>query len=141
MRGRVPLAAVTVLALLSSTSSALAAPSRPMASPPPPAAHSDADGNGLSDALEMFLADRGGDDKIEVVVTWTGPVDLAGAGAAVGHFEVSHEFRIISGFVAEMSPAQARALSRVPGVFRVEENFVAYATNEEANQDYGTAQA
>jgi serine protease AprX len=112
-----------------------------MASPPPPAAHSDADGNGLSDALEMFLADRGGDDKIEVVVTWTGPVDLAGAGAAVGHFEVSHEFRIISGFVAEMSPAQARALSRVPGVFRVEENFVAYATNEEANQDYGTAQA
>jgi serine protease AprX len=139
MPKRARLAALTVAALLFSAQPAVA--ESPQRGPSTPAAaHADVDGNGLSDSLEARLAGRG-DAPIEVVVTWTGPVDVAAAHAAAGPFAVLREFTIIDGFLARMTPQQVRALSRVPGVFRVEENFEVLATNEESNEDYGTRRA
>ncbi|MDP2624381.1 MAG: peptidase S8, partial [Actinomycetota bacterium] len=141
MRKRARLAALTVVALVFSAQPAVAeSPQRGPSTPAAAAAHADVDGNGLSDSLEALLAGRG-DAQIEVVVTWTGPVDIAAAHAAAGPFAVLREFTIIDGFLAQMRPQQVRALSRVPGVFRVEANFEVQATNEEANEDYGTKRA
>jgi len=137
------LATLIVVALLLATQSvAVAAPLETDGPAPAPGdLHADANRNRLSDALEVLLADRAPSAQIEVVVTWTGRADIPAARAAAGPFAVLQEFRIIDGFSALMRPQQIRALSRVPGVFRIEENFTVTVLNEEANEDYGTAQA
>jgi serine protease AprX len=140
MRRRPGLPLLIAVALLAAAQPAAAEPPQRGRSAPP-AALADVDGNGLSDSLEALLDRRGPDDAVEVVVTWTGPVDIAAAHAAAGPFAVVREFTIIDGFFARMKPQQVRALSQVPGVFRIEENFEVHATNEEANQDYGTHRA
>lgn len=134
------LATLIVVALLFATQSvAIAAPSPERTVPA--SAHADANGNRLSDSLEVLLAERGPHDDLEVVVSWTGRPDIPAARAAAGPFALLREFTIIDGFFARMRPQQIRALSRVSGVFRIEENFTVTLSNEEANQDYGTAQA
>lgn len=137
MRKRAGLATLAVVALLFGSQPALSESPAP-GHPAPKAGHADVNGNRQSDSLEVLLARHGGDAEVEVVVTWSGPSNIAAARAAAGPFAVLREFTIIDGFLARMNTDQVRALSRVPGVFRVEENFEVHATNEEANADYGT---
>lgn len=131
-------AAATLLSLSVPAGAAANSTSRNEAGPPP---HADLDRDGLSQALEARLQALGAGEKIEVVVTWTGPADIAAARAAAGPFAVLEEFTVIDGFLASVSPNQARALARVPGVLRVDENFEVQTTNYEADQEYGTERA
>jgi serine protease AprX len=115
------------------------------ASAPSEASHhtvlADADGDGISDGLEARLGGLPPGEQVDVIVTWRGRPDLAEARRRVGDFEVIRSFSIIDGFAASMTPGQVRGLASTPGVFRVEENFVVMALNDEANVDYGTSLA
>lgn len=142
MRSRIAVG-IFVLAVVAALAPSLAsaAPADRGAARP---AHADVDGNGLSDALEQRLEriERGdGRNLVEVVVTWHGPVDPPAAQRAVGAFELVREFTIIDGFLARVTPGQARALARVAGVHRVEANFEARAVMDGADRDYGTEAA
>ena len=98
----------------------------------------DRDNDGLSDGLQRLLNEIPSNQFIDVIVTFKGPGNAHSAQQAVGPFNVKRKFNIISGFFATMTAAQAKALGRVPGVFRVEENFMVYANLDSANRDFGT---
>lgn len=138
---RMFVALVTAMAVMIPIGVAGADQPAPAAFEAPPRPHADPDSNRLSNALEARLLGVGADEKIEVVVTWNGRVDMAAARAAAGRFDVIREFSIIDGFVASVTPGQARALARAAGVFRVDENFSVQVNNEETDVDYGTEQA
>jgi serine protease AprX len=103
----------------------------------------DRDGNHISDNLQAKLAGLGSGDKLDVVVTFSGPGTGASAQQAVGGFAVQDEFDIISGFSATMSVGQVVALARQPNVFRIEPDFevttqLNYATRDfRANRIWG----
>ena len=124
----------------------------PIASPPggapvavpidsPASGRADLDGDGLSDSLQANLAAAAPADRFDVIVTFDGPANAASAQAAVGPFQVEHEFRIIRGFVADMTAAQIEGLSRTPGIFRIEEDAPVLAKLVEARADYGADRA
>lgn len=98
----------------------------------------DHDNDGLSDWLQKKLNETPPNQLFDVIVTFKGPGNAQSAQNAVGPFNVKRKFSIINGFSAAMTAAQAKALARVPGVFRVEENFMVYATLDSANRDFGT---
>jgi serine protease AprX len=98
---------------------------------------SDRNKNGLSDGLEAMLATQGPGERVDVIVTFSGPGNAAAAQAAVGAFEVRHEYGLIQGFAATMTAAQARALAGTSGVFRVEEDATATVFLEAARADFG----
>ena len=129
MKGVLTVAAVLLLLPLPAATEppldnpSLAPPPAVTAPPGPPPAHADRDGDGLSDGLQAKLAAASPGDRFEVIVTFSGPGDAASAQAAVGRFDVHRKFRLIRGFSATMTAAQARALAGVPGVSRVEENL------------------
>jgi hypothetical protein len=58
----------------------------------------DSDGDGLSDGLEARLATVRADDRVDVVVSFSGPGNAASAQSHVGSFAVHHEYRLISGW-------------------------------------------
>jgi len=97
----------------------------------------DRDADALSDALQLRLATLSPSEPVTVVVTFAAPGSAEAAQHAVGPFRVKREFRIINGFSATMTAAQARSLSRVPGVFRVEEDFYVTTMLDAANRDFG----
>lgn len=97
----------------------------------------DRDGDRISDGLQAALAEAVPADRFRVVVSFSGPGDAASAGRAVGPFELHHEFTIIRGFAATMTAAQIRALARVPGVFRIEEDFRVSINLDAARSDFG----
>ncbi len=101
----------------------------------------DANGNGLTDGLDARLAEVGPNALVDVIVTFSGPGSAAGAQRAVGAFDVTREYHLISGFAATLSATQARALAGTPGVFRVEEDFTVYANNESARLSFGVDKA
>lgn len=93
----------------------------------------------ISDNLEAIL-DRG-PDMVQVIVSLNRPAQARDFFGAVGPFAVSHEFSLISGFSASMSDVQVRALAQLPTVFRVQEDRLVSILNNEANAEFGTAQA
>lgn len=97
----------------------------------------DRDGDRVADGLQAALAKAGPDERIAVVVTFSGPGNAASAAQAVGPFDLRHEFGIIRGFAAKMNAAQIRALARQPGVFRVEEDFPVRTQLDAARADFG----
>lgn len=101
----------------------------------------DRDRNGLSDVLQRRLATLPPTEPVAVVVTLSVPGNAVAAQHSVGPFQVRREFRTINGFAATMSAGQAQALARVPGVFRVEEDFRVKTMLDAANADFGTAAA
>ncbi len=111
------------------------------ADPDPPAGLADRDGNGISDDLQLALADARPDDTVDVVVTFRGPADVAAAQQRVGRFAVGREFQLIDGFAATMRAAQVEALAAAPNVFRVEADFAVTTTNDAANRDFGAEAA
>jgi serine protease AprX len=98
---------------------------------------SDRNDNRLSDGLEATLAASGPNDRIDVIVTFSGLGNATAAQAAVGAFEVRHEYDLIQGFAATMTAAQARAMAGVAGVFRVEQDATASVFLEAARADFG----
>jgi serine protease AprX len=98
----------------------------------------DLNGDRISDGLGAAIGTAGPNDTFDVVVTWVGPVDVPRAEQAAGRISINRHFSAIDGFSATMTVAQIRALSRVPNVFRIEENFEVTATMDEATAEYGT---
>ncbi len=110
----------------------------------PPPALADRDNNGLSDRLQAKLAAAAPDERFDVVVTFKRPGkgsaplgDAASAQREVGSFLVRREFKIIPGFAATMTAAQAQALANVAGVFRIEEDFEVKAILDDSRPDMG----
>lgn len=101
----------------------------------------DRDGDRLSDSLQARLDELAPNAPVDVVVTFSGPGNADAARRAVGPFRVKREFKIIKGFAATMTAAQARGLARAAGVFRVEEDFKVSVVLDAANHDFGTAAA
>lgn len=101
----------------------------------------DEDGDGLADGLQTQMQGMAANDRVDVIVTFDGPGNAASARAAVGAFDVSRQYHLIRGFAATMTTGQARALSRTPGVFRVEQDALAYASNEAAQRSFGVTRA
>ncbi|NIQ93923.1 MAG: S8 family serine peptidase [Desulfuromonadales bacterium] len=118
-----------------------ASPSAPTAAAQRGPNLADRDGNGLSDGLQTRLAELLPAEPVEVVVTMAGAGSAESARQAVGPFEVRRVFRVIEGFAATMTAAQARALAGSAGVFRVEEDFRVSTMLDAANDDFGTAAA
>ncbi len=137
---RVVLAFLLAVMLVASSVPAAAAPAGTGTSDVAPAL-ADADGDGISDGLQLRLEDLAANERVDVVVTWAGRPDVPRATRAVGPFEVTRRFRLVDGFAARLTAAQIRALAGVPGVFRVEEDFEVSPVMDEANADYGTAAA
>jgi len=101
----------------------------------------DRDNDGISDWLQKKLFEVQPNEFLDVIVTFDRPVAAHAAQQAAGPFQVKRQFRIINGFSASMTAGQVRALARMPGVFRIEENFTVFATLDSANRDFGTAGA
>lgn len=141
MTRRKLVAIVTMIALVVPVSQAVAAPQPQSQNGSANGPHVDANGNGISASLEQRLNKMGPKEQVDVIVTWTGRPNLNAARAAAGPFALLKEFSIIDGFLASVNPGQARALARVPGVFRIDDNFEVQATNEQTDQDYGTERA
>jgi serine protease AprX len=79
-----------------------------------------------------------------VIVTLDGPATAERAkklARSVGGFAVKRRFNIIDAFEATMSRAQAKALSRLGGVVRVEPNGLMHALNDSAQASFGAAKA
>ncbi|MEE8517252.1 MAG: S8 family serine peptidase, partial [Alphaproteobacteria bacterium] len=111
--------------------------SQPSPAGGPPARHADIDNNGISDNLQAKIAGVAANDKFDVVVTFKakGVGNAASAQGAVGAFNLKREFSIISGFAATMTAGQVRALSKVQGVFRVEEDSLVRALLDDVRTD------
>ena len=131
--------ALLILILLAAPAAAVS----PSAAGPPVAAPglSDFDGDGLSDNLQKKLEGARPGDKFKVVVTFTGPADVAAVRSAAGPFDLRRNFRLIKGFAATMTAAQARALAGRAGVFRVEEDYEVSIHLDAASRDFGPAGA
>ncbi|NNL27103.1 MAG: S8 family serine peptidase [Acidimicrobiia bacterium] len=97
----------------------------------------DRDGDGISDDLAAKLSELPPQERIDVVVTWVGPSNVAAARRAAGSFTIRRHFSLIDGFAATMTAAQAHAIGRVPGVFRVEEDFDVTINIDDAAREYG----
>ncbi len=143
--GVVTLAITAALALIVGAGAAGAAGSAESAADAPPpsgsAAFRDVDGDGLDDGLFDLLEGAQPQDRLNVIVTFNGPSDEAGARRAVGSFDTYARFSVVSGFAATMTVAQIRGLSRTPGVFRIEPDSIVATTSDSANADFGTSAA
>jgi len=125
-----------------------AAPSAPAAQPDTrgaglrsaeqPPGKGDSDGDGIADDLAAALsrADRG--DRLSVIVQGTTP---ARARAAASTLRLDRKYRSIVAFAGSVTAGQVRALTRVPGVSRVELNGVTRAMDASGNLDYGVTAA
>lgn len=110
--------------------------SRPVTTPAPPGG--DRDGDRVSDDFEGRLAGAGPAERLRVIVTGIGSRQ---GRRAVGPFALRHELRLVDGFAATMTAAQARALARHPRVRRVEEDGVVHALDDATDRDFGAAAA
>ena len=102
----------------------------------------DRDRNRISDGLQSRLGAARLGETFDVVVTF----DTTGRAAdiaqrAIGAFFLRREFQIIRGFTATVTPDQARALARIPGVRRVEEEFEVTIMLDGASIDFGSDDA
>ena len=140
----------SLLLLLMSVSAATAPLDPPTASPAenvtsaegPPPGLADRDGDGLSDALQAKFETATPGERFDVIVVYNAPgFRAASARQAVGPFEVSREFRILHGFAATMTAAQATALARTPRIHRIEEDIAISIALDGATEDFGAVAA
>jgi len=97
----------------------------------------DRDGDRLDDVLEARLRRSDAGERQAVVVATDGTVTVASARGSIGAFPVSLRLGIIQGFAARLTAGQIRALARIPGVLRIDHDFVVRATMDAARNDYG----
>jgi len=101
----------------------------------------DSDEDRISDGFQKRLAVLSPGAKVDVVVTFSLPVEVEAIRERVGLFGLKRQFRIIDGFSATMTAAQVKALSRIPGLFRIEEDFEVAALLNAATSDFGVLAA
>jgi serine protease AprX len=101
----------------------------------------DLDGDHLSDGFEARLQQLNASALVPVVVTYDGTGGVRSARRAVGAIDVTRRFTLVDGFAATMTKSQALALSRQPGVFRVEQDAVVHAFLDSADADFGAERA
>src|SRR5215210_54452 len=104
----------------------------------------DANRNKLLDDLEGRLASAAPAAQLNVIVTLKADATktrVADLSRLVGGFRVGRRISVIDGFSAWVTPAEARALARVPWVSRVEENSVVRALNDGAQASFGVSKA
>lgn len=90
----------------------------------------DHDENGISDGLDAMLADTGPQDRFDMIATFSADV-LAELGKQfIPEETIRKGLGLIPGFSADLTKLQILALSQVPGLVRVEENFGITATND-----------
>ncbi|MFQ6172701.1 S8 family serine peptidase [Oryzobacter sp. R7] len=98
----------------------------------------DRDRDGVADDLAAAVARASASDRVGVIVQGTTP---GAARRAAPSIDVGTVYRSFTGFSATVTAAQVRALSRVPGVTRVELDGVARALDASGNLDYGVVAA
>lgn len=98
----------------------------------------DRDGDRVSDDFEGRLRGAGAAERLDVIVTG---LNSATARQAVGAFRLGHELPIVDGFAATMTAGQARALTHVPGLRRIEEDGVVGILDDATDRDFGAALA
>lgn len=101
----------------------------------------DRDGNRISDGLQTRLAALSPAAKVDVVATFSLPVEIEAIREKVGPFGINRRFGIIDGFAATMTAAQIRGLLKVPGLFRIEEDFKVEVLLNAATSDFGVLAA
>ena len=86
----------------------------------------------------------GGMRRVPVIVTLThsaSPRAIAALEQSVGRVTVRRRFHVIPAFAASMTERQARALSRRPGVARVESDRIVHALNDTSEASFGVTKA
>jgi serine protease AprX len=131
---------VSVLATLP-LAPASAAPAEPPDAPVPAGILADLDGDGVDDGLQATLTAAGPGERIDVVATFGDPSSASAARRGLPDAALRARFRLIDGFAARVTVAQARALARRPGLIRLEPNFEVRAAMEANDRDFGTQQA
>ena len=130
-RAIVGAAAVAVAVVAASAGSAASAPAEQAAKPaaptkPAPAVKADRDGDKLFDDLEARLAGMSSGDELSVLVRLSASASNARVddlSRRVGGFATTHRFAVVDAFAARVNKGQAIALTRVPWVVHVEENY------------------
>ena len=111
-----------------------------VAAPPPPQrpGKGDSDGDRVADDLEAALAHAAPGERVGVIVQGTPP---ALGRRAAPSLRTGHVYPSIRGFSGSVTAGQVHALTRVPGVKRVELNGVSRALDASGDLDYGVAAA
>jgi len=97
----------------------------------------DRNGNRVADGLEARLSAAAAGERLDVVVGFASAAEAAGARRRLGAIQLREEFDLVPGFSATMTVGQARALTQMPGVLRVEEVAPVVAFMETARRDFG----
>lgn len=101
--------------------------------------NTDVDGDRLGDDLQAAL--DAGATEARVLVSGVGSVAATQALGPTGPLAVHRELRLVPGFVATVTPVQARALAVVPGTTRVELDGETVAMDAAADRDFGLSAA
>lgn len=133
--------ALLATAIIPATTSAAPAPTPPdpgTAQVPAGVPRGDVDGDHVSDEFAPRLRAAAAGEKLAVIIRGVG---ADRAGATVGPFRVTQQLPLVDGFSAVMTAAQARALARNPGVFRVDQDGQVRALDDATDSDYGATAA
>ncbi len=136
-------AALAAAPLMGTASSAAPAPppgpgAGPSAASADAPGKGDSDGDRIADDLEAALAARGPGERVGVIVQGTTP---AAAASAAPSFVTGLRYRIIPAFSGTVIGGQVNALTRIPGVTRVELDGVTRTLDAAGDRDYGVATA
>lgn len=139
---RVLAGSAAAAALLTATMASAAPPADDAAPPGAVAASApgkgDSDGDRIADDLEAALARLAPGERVAVIVQGTTPADARRAAPSLA---LDHEYTIIPAFSGSVTAGQVTALSRIPGVTRVELDGVATALDASGELDYGVVAA
>jgi serine protease AprX len=113
----------------------------PDASAKGPYALVDTDGNQISDGLDAVLDSADPSERFDVIATFEDERAAGKSAQLLPEQALHRRYALIPGYFASLNKGQIKALSRQPGVIRVEENFALVATNDASNTDFGSARA
>jgi serine protease AprX len=108
---------------------------------PAASVQADLDRDKLFDDLETVLARKASGAKVEVIVALRGGATIRALESQVGAIDVTSRFRIVRGFAATVTKAQAERLARLPGVVRVERNARVHTMNNSTQSSFGVTAA
>lgn len=112
-------------------------PPVPRTTAPSGRALADLDGNHVSDGLDRALARGAAWARHDVVATFVDRTALASARRTMPSLRGEETFSLIPGFAGRLTGSQILGLSHMPGVVRIEENFVVRAMDDASNADFG----